>query len=272
MALRLALCALGLVFVLAGGTSALGSRAAAPCTIVAHGASTWKAEFDLTCSKAIASVDVAVNRSGCETGCNPSASVTGGTGHFRCDGISQRRGKQPWDDVNCEGSATAGATLRVFAVLRTFTQPCDIPAFKGTWKVAFGDGTHLASRSLPAYRCIVTKHARVFDNTHVGGSEPGGGYGFVLELRSVDAYRHCILGAPVWNQARHGSAWTTIVRARMSTSVTSIRPNNSITLFGNLPAGYGIGSSGTYRVVAPKLAFGNQTCPAVTVLSGGLAK
>jgi hypothetical protein len=267
MGLRLVFLAIGIAFALVCGSSA-GSQGATPlCTVAVHDAALGKSEFDLSCKKDITGGSFAFvfNRGGCENGCGPSEIVPAGAGHLDCllRGEAPKPGAQPRGTLGCRGSLTAGATAKVFQVLRTFTRACDLPVFKGTYTVAFGDGTHLGPRPLPPYRCIARRHTRAFDNTHVGGSEPNGRHGFVIGLRAVDGYTRCVVRAPVWVQARHGSGWATIARARLGASPN---PKNVTVVFGDLPSGYG---SGTYRVVAPRLRFGNQVCPQLTVIATG---
>jgi hypothetical protein len=253
-----------LAAILGGATSALGSRSAAPCAITAKSTSAWNAVFALKCTTDVESFDVLVNRA--SDAPVASVKVPADAGHLQCNGTPKRHGRQSWVDIRCEGSLAAGATARIVFHVNIGTAPCDVPAFKGTWKVGLADGSRLGARKLPKLACRARTHRRVWNASHVGMGEPSGGYGYLLELRAPDGFQRCIVHAPVWIQARSGAGWKTIVRTHMGSAV---RPDHSTTVFGILPPGHG---PGTYHLVAPKIRFGTQVCPAATATVGSFAK
>jgi hypothetical protein len=228
------------------------------CRASAHDVGT-RSEFDLKCTKAIkdGSFSFLVNRSGCERGCNPTVKVTG-TGDLFCGGQSLFHGRQPYENLTCEGSLAAGSTAKVFQRFETHTIPCDAPAFKGTFSVNFGDGSKQKSRKLPAYRCPARVHKRFFGLFHAGLSAVGGA-GFVAELRIADGFETCIKRVPFLLQVRSGGGWRTVFRTRTHGPYSPLRHGVwSVAVFGVVSAG------GPYRAVAPKVRFRNQTCAAAT--------
>lgn len=219
-----------------------------------------RSEFDVMCTKPITngSFLILVNRSGCDQGCEPTVKIAG-TGHLDCSGRGLFRAHQPWESVGCEGSLAAGSTAKVFQAFRTFTIPCDAPRFKGTFSVAFGDGTRLKSRTLPPYYCPARTHRRFFGLFHAGLSAPGGA-GFVAELLIKDGYKRCVSRVPILIQTRSGRGWKTVLRTRTPKDPAP-RPHG---VWENTVFGVVAGGGGGYRAVAPRFRFGNQTCAVAT--------
>jgi hypothetical protein len=218
-----------------------------------------RSELDVKCTKAIVngSFSFLVNRSGCDRGCEPSVKIAG-SGHLSCSGRGLMRGRQPYENLTCEGNLAAGSKARVFQRFETFSIPCDTPRFKGTFGVNFGDGTHLKSRKLPAYYCPARTHKRFFGLFHAGLSSPGGP-AFVAELDIADGYQRCIKRVPVLVQVRSGGGWRTVFRGRTPNSPAPLSHGVwRVTVFGVA------GGGGPYRALAPKIRFGNQTCAAAT--------
>lgn len=234
-----------------------GVTAKGSCVVVAKDVAKGKSEFGVTCNRDIANgtIFIDVNRS-----------VRSGNGRVT---VSQPAGGTLTCTLNhvgmllrldCEGSLLANTTARLVSPpINMFTVPCDLPVFKGTVTIRFGDGSSFGPRPLSPYRCLPRTHIRRFSQFDSGSTPQG--QGFIGSLAPKDGFTRCARNAPIRIQRRVGSRWRTVKRTK--TQNPSRMP----------PRGYGftgiVGTPGTYRAYAPRLRFGNQVCPAVVSRSSG---
>ena len=247
------LALLGLALILAAPRALPATRDAATgsCVVLAKDAPNGKSEFDVTCTRDVASgrIFIDINRG-----------TLNGNGHVTVS--------QPADNtlqcfmhsvgklerLDCEGNLRAPATAQLVSPpLNMFTTPCDLPVFKGTVTIRFGDGSSFGPRPLSPYRCRPKTHVRHFSQFDSGSTPQG--QGFIGSIAPKDGFTRCVRNAPIWIQRRVGSRWVTVVRTR-TTNEQRLPPRG--TTFTGL-----VGTAATYRAYAPKLRFGNQVCPAV---------
>lgn len=250
-------------FLAAAAPSSGATPASGACSLSAHDAAHGLSEFDLVCGSAIrdnGSVTITINRSGCEQGCDPTDAEQPPSSDFFCTSQGFRKSGKDWEHLVCEGSLDAGTQAVIRQRLRTPTRACDVPTFKGSYVVKFGDGTSTPNAALDAYTCTAASHKRTI-TLWATPAKPGGGLGYVGTIKVVGKFSECVSHVPIVIQRKSHGRWVKAWRA----TTTKMDGDGEANFNGTVPARAG---SPPFRAHAAKLVFGNQTCTKANRVGG----